>query len=177
MSTQKVVNKNTNLVANNVVSRGYLSSSVVPRTLTLGGSAAAATADVTLGETAWQFNLLAGSGPDAKQLVTLSIKDSSGADVDPTAAGGVWQTYYNWSNKTHKVICTVGSNVEGGGDPGATTDPGITNGSIKIDASPAAIVVRRVPVTVATGVPPAAKLGPVKVTVSIVERNLTAAFA
>jgi hypothetical protein len=173
MSTQKVVNKNTNLVTNNVVSRGHLSSSVVPRTLTLGGTADAATADVTLGETAWQFNLLAGSGVNAKQLVTLSIKDSSGADVDPTAAGGVWQTYYNWSNKTHKVICTVGSNELA--NPAVGTDPGITNGSIKIDASPAAIVVRRVPVTVATG--GAAALGAVKVTVSIVERNLTAAFA
>jgi hypothetical protein len=44
MSVQKVVNKNTNLVTNNVVSRGHLSSSVVPRTLTLGGTADAATA-------------------------------------------------------------------------------------------------------------------------------------
>ena len=172
MSTQKVVNKNTNLVTNNVVSRGHLSSSVFPRTLTLGGDADEATADVTLGETAWQFNLLAGSGADAKQLATLSIKDSSGADVDPTAASGVWQTYYNWSNKTHKVICTVGSNDAD--DPVVGTDPGITNGSIKIDTSPASIVVRRVPVTVADGT---AQLGAVKVTVSIVERNLTAAFA
>ena len=174
MSVQKVVNKNTNLVTNNVVARGHLSSSVVPRTLTLEGDADAATADVTLGETAWQFNLLAGSGPNAKQRVTLSIKDSSGADVDPTAAGGVWQTYYNWSNKTHKVICTVGSNVDGG-NPAIGTDPGITNGSIKIDASPASIVVNRTPVTASGG--GAAQLGAVKVTVSIVERNLTAAFA
>lgn len=173
MSTQKVVNKNTNLVTNNVVSRGHLSSSVVPRTLTLGGDADNATGDVTLGETAWQFVLPAASTFNTKQLATLSIKDSSGADVDPTAAGGVWQTYYNWSNKTHKVICTVGSNVEGD-NPAVGTDPGITNGSIKIDASPAAIVVRRVPVTVAAG--NAAVLGPVKVTVSIVERNLTSAF-
>ncbi len=172
MSVQKVVNKNTNLVTNNVVSRGHLSSSVVPRTLTLGGSAAAATADVTLGETAWQFNLLAAAAADTKQLVTLSIKDSSGANVDPTAAGGVWQTSYNWSNKTHKVICTVGSND--GANPTDATDPGITNGSIKINASPAAIVVDRVPVVAAGGT---AQLGAVKVTVSIVERNLTAAFA
>jgi hypothetical protein len=126
----------------------------------------------TLGETAWQFNLSAASAADTKQLVTLSIKDSSGANVDPTAAGGVWQTYYNWSNKTHKVICTVGSNE--GGNPAGGTDPGITNGSIKIDASPASIVLQRVPVTAQGGT---AQLGAVKVTVSIVERNLTAAFA
>ena len=172
MSVQKVVNKNTNLVTNNVVARGHLSSSVVPRTLTLGGDANNATADVTLGETAWQFNAVAGSGFDAKQLITLSIKDSSGADVDPTAASGVWQTDYNWSNKTHKVICTVGS--ADALDPAIGRDPGITNGSIKIDASPASIVVQRVPVTAQGGT---AQLGAVKVTVSVVKRNLTAAFA
>lgn len=177
MSVQKVVNKNTNLVTNNVVSRGHLSSSVVPRTLASPDTLDitnpdAVTGDVTLGETAWQFVLPAASTFNTKQLATLSIKDSSGADVDPTAAGGVWQTYYNWSNKTHKVICTVGSDETG--TPAVGTDPGITNGSIKINASPAAIVVRRVPVTVAAG--NAAVLGAVKVTVSIVERNLTAAF-
>lgn len=179
MSVQKVVNKNTNLVTNNVVSRGHLSSSVVPRTLASTDNTLditdvdAVTGDVTLGETAWQFALPAASAPDTKATVTLSIKDSSGADVDPTAAGGVWQTYYNWSNKTHKVICTVGSDEAA--DPALGTDPGITNGSIKIDASPAEIVVDRVPVTAATT--GTAQLGAVKVTVSIVERNLTAAFA
>ncbi len=176
MSVQKVVNKNTNLVTNNVVARGHLSSSVVPRTLTSPDTLNitdpdAVTADVTLGETAWQFALPAASAADTKATVTLSIKDSSGANVDPTAAGGVWQTSYNWSNKTHKVICTVGSDAAT--NPAVATDPGITNGSIKIDASPASIVVDRVAVTAAGGT---AQLGAVKVTVSIVERNLTAAF-
>ena len=146
MSVQKVVNKNTNLVTNNVVSRGHLSSSVVPRTLASTDNTLNITdVDAVYGRRHSRRNRLAiycyRLLPPLilKQLVTLSIKDSSGADVDPTAAGGVWQTYYNWSNKTHKVICTVGSDEAA--DPALGTDPGITNGSIKIDASPAEIVV------------------------------------
>lgn len=177
-SIQKVVDKNANLLTNNVVSRGQYSSSVFPRTITLNQNLDNNTmaSNVVLGETAWQFRI---PKPDdnTRQEITLSIQDSDGANVDPTVAGGVWQTNYNWENTTHKVVCHIGSNLPLGQNPTILNDVGVINGTIKTDASPASIVLERWPVGPSAdgaGAPITESTGAAKATITIMKRNLNA---
>ena len=78
MSVQKVVDKNTSAVGNNVVYDGQYSSSVFSRTLDVdAANIDALTADIVLGETSWTAALVAGN-QNTTQTLTLAVKDAVG---------------------------------------------------------------------------------------------------
>ena len=169
MSVQKVVDKNTSAVGNNVVYDGQYSSSVFSRTLEVSGANDALAADIVLGETSWTA-ALAAADADTQQVLTLSVKDAVG--VGGTAVqvtDDAWAKGPNWTNATHKVVCQISSTEAA--DPAFGTDVGCITGGINTSGGAVTIVLTRNPTGV-TGGATEARLGIASVVISVVKRNI-----
>ena len=170
MSVQKVVDKNTSAVGNNVVYDGQYSSSVFSRTLVVDSTSIdALTADIVLGETSWTAALVAASGANAQQTLTLAVKDAVGASGTAVqVTDDAWTKGPNWTNATHKVVCQISSTEAA--DPAFGTDVGCITGGINTSGGGVTIVLTRNP----TGAddPAAAALGTASVVISVVKRNI-----
>ncbi len=165
MSVQKVVDKNTSAVGNNVVYDGQYSSSVFSRTLAVAGANDVLAADIVLGETSWTAALVAASAADTQQVLTLSVKDAvGGTAVQVTDAA--WTAGPNWTNATHKVVCQI-SSTEATAAFG--TDVGCITGGINTSGGAVTIVLTRNPTGAAAG---AAQTGTASVVISVVKRNI-----
>ena len=170
MSVQKVVDKNTSAVGNNVVYDGQYSSSVFSRTLAVAGANDVLAADIVLGETSWTAALVAASGADTQQVLTLSVKDAvGGTAVQVTDAA--WTAGPNWTNATHKVVCQISSTEAAA--PAFATDVGCITGGINTSGGAVTIVLTRNPTGAAGGAgAAAAQTGTASVVISVVKRNI-----
>ena len=170
MSVQKVVDKNTSAVGNNVVYDGQYSSSVFSRTLEVSGANDALAADIVLGETSWTA-ALAAADADTQQVLTLSVKDAVGGTA-VQVTDDAWAKGPNWTNATHKVVCQISSTIDGG-DPAFGTDVGCITGGINTSGGAVEILLTRNPTGATGGVAPNdAKLGTASVVISVVKRNI-----
>lgn len=168
MSVQKVVDKNTSAVGNNVVYDGQYSSSVFSRTLDVdAANIDALTADIVLGETSWTAALVAGN-QNTTQTLTLAVKDAVG--VTGTAVqvtDDAWTKGPNWTNATHKVVCQISSTEAAA--PSFTDDVGCITGGINTSGGAVTIVLTRNPTGASGGV---ANTGTASVVISVVKRNI-----
>ena len=168
MSVQKVVDKNTSAVGNNVVYDGQYSSSVFSRTLGVTGANDTLAADIVLGETSWTAALVATNSDDTQQTLTLAMKDAvAGTAVQVT--DDAWTKGPNWTNATHKVVCQISSTEAA--DPAFGTDVGCITGGINTSGGAVTIVLTRNPTGV-TGGATEARLGIASVVISVVKRNI-----
>ena len=167
MSVQKVVDKNTSAVGNNVVYDGQYSSSVFSRTLDVNAANIdALAADIVLGETSWTAALVAGN-QNTTQTLTLAVKDAvAGTAVQVT--DDAWTKGPNWTNATHKVVCQISSTIDGG-NPSFTDDVGCITGGINTSGGAVTIVLTRNPTGAAGGT---ANTGTASVVISVVKRNI-----
>jgi hypothetical protein len=166
MSVQKVVDKNTSAVGNNVVYDGQYSSSVFSRTLAVdAANIDALTADIVLGETSWTAALVAGN-QNTTQTLTLAVKDAVGGTA-VQVTDDAWTKGPNWTNATHKVVCQISSTQAA--DPAFGTDVGCITGGINTSGGAVTIVLTRNPTGASGGV---ANTGTASVVISVVKRNI-----